>query len=95
MTVVTKLRVVVHYPAAEKPFKDNDGDGSETVGHLKSRVLVFFGLAEGQTPEGNIVSYTLYHGKDPLENPAVSLAELVLEKKELQLKLSQQITQGG
>jgi len=94
MTVATKFKVVVHYPAAEEPFKDDHADGGETVGHLKARVLSHFGLVEGQTPEGNIVTYTLYEGKQPLEDPSVSLGQVAGEKKVLQLKLSQQITQG-
>lgn len=94
MTVATKLKVVVHYMAAGEPFRDEDADGAETVGQLKERVLAFFGLVEGQTPEGNIVSYTLYHRKDPLENPNATLAEVSGDKKVLELKLSQQITQG-
>ena len=94
MTVATKLRVVVHYPAAEEPFKDDDADGNETVGHLKARILDFFGLVEGQTPEGNITTYTLHEGKVPLEDPNVTLGQLAAGKQVLQLKLSQQIVQG-
>jgi hypothetical protein len=89
-----KLKVTVDYPPAEEPFKDDDADPSETVGHLKARVLLAFGLEEGQTPDGNMIVYTLYNKKQPLENPAQTLAELSGNQKVLQLKLSQQITQG-
>jgi len=94
MTVVTKLKVTVHYPAAEEPFKDDDADGNETLGQLKARVLDFFGLVEGQTPEGNTISYTLHQGKPPLDDLNVTLGQLAGDKKVLQLKLSQQIVQG-
>ena len=94
MTVTTKLEVVVHYAAAGEPFRDEHADGAETVGQLKVRVLTFFGLVEGQTPEGNIVAYALYHRKAPLENPNVTLTEVSENKRVLELKLSQQITQG-
>lgn len=94
MTVTTKLKVVVHYMGAGEPFRDEGADGTETVGQLKTRVLTFFGLVEGQTPEGNIVSYTLYHRKDPLENPNTTLAEVSGDNRVLELKLSQQIVQG-
>ena len=93
MIVSTKLQVVVHYPAAEEPFKD-DAERSETIGQLKPRVLTAFGLVEGQTPDGNIVTYTLYHHKTPLENPNQTLGDLAGDQKVLQLKLSQHITQG-
>lgn len=89
----SKLQVMVHYPPAEHPFKD-DADAAETIGQFKPRVLNAFGLTEGQTPEGNVISYTLYHHKTPLENPNQTLGELAGDQKILQLKLSQQITQG-
>lgn len=88
-----KLHVVVHYPAAEEPFKDG-AERSETVGQLKVRALKAFGLTEGQLPDGNIAAYTLYHHKTPLENLNQTLGEIAGEQKVLQLKLSQQITQG-
>jgi hypothetical protein len=89
----SRLQVMVHYPAAEQPFKD-DVDAAETISQFKSRVLNAFGLAEGQTSEGNISSYSLYHHKTPLEDPNQSLGELAGDQKILQLKLVQQITQG-
>lgn len=88
-----KLHVVVHYPAAEEPFKD-EAERTETVGQLKVRVLSAFGLVEGQLPDGNIAAYTLYDHKTPLENLNQTLGEIAGEQKVLQLKLSQQITQG-
>ena len=94
MVVETTVHVVVHYIAAAEPFKDAHTDRSETVGHLKARVLLAFGLTEGPTPEGSTVSYTLYHNKTPLENLQQMLGELVGEHRELELKLVQQITQG-
>ena len=94
MVVETTLRVTVHYIAAVEPFKDAHADRSETVGHLKARVLLAFGLTEGSTPEGPTVSYTLYHNKTPLENLQQTLGELAGEHHELELKLVQQITQG-
>ncbi len=88
-----KLQVVVHFSAAGKPFKD-EVDRSETVGQFKTKVLKAFGLHEGQGPDGAITIYTLYHDKVPLENPNQTLGEIAGDKKILQLKLSQQITQG-
>ena len=94
MSVHTKLHVTVHYIAAEEPFKDEDAESNETVGHLKGRVLNAFGLTEGSTPEGNTVNYTLYQHKTPLEDMNETLGALSGQQKVLQLKLVQQITQG-
>jgi hypothetical protein len=89
----TKLQVVVHYMAAEHPFKE-DAAPNETVGQLKKKVLVAFGLTEGQAADGNIVTYTLYHDKKPLDDLSQTLGELAGHHHVLQLKLGQQITQG-
>lgn len=88
------LHVVVHYVAAEEPIKDHDADRQETVGELKQRVLAEFGLIEGQTPDGNITTYTLYHKKTAVENMGQTLGDLAGDDKTLQLRLVQQITQG-
>ena len=90
-----ELRVVVHYPAAEEPFEDDHAKRIETVGHLKARVLTAFGLTEGQGPNNTITSYTLHHGKAPLENMDQTLGDVAGDQNVLQLKLSQQITQGA
>src|SRR5439155_10121604 len=94
MAVEMKLKILVHYPAAEEPFKDDHASPTETVGQLKVRVLAAFGLVEETTPEGNIVTYVLYHEKMALEDPGQTLDSLAADKKVLQLKLAQQITQG-
>jgi hypothetical protein len=90
------LHVVVHYPAAKEPFKDEAAHRSETVGQLKARVLTAFGLVEGNTPDGNSVQYFLYDqdSKVRLDDPSRTLGSLAGDRKVLQLKLSQQITQG-
>ena len=86
------LHVVVHYPAAEEPFKA-EVDRNTTVGQLKAQVLLMFHLGEGQST-GSSVIYILYHLKTPLENLEQSLGTLAGDQKVLQLKLSQQIIQG-
>src|SRR5205807_1778679 len=92
--VTDTLMVTVHYPAAGQPFKDDAADRNETIGHLKARVLSAFGLTEGTDASGDQISYPLFHEKTPLENPNQTLGELAGHQKVLQLKLSQQITQG-
>lgn len=89
----TTLQVIVHYVAAEQPFKE-ETSRNETVGQLKKQVLTAFGLTEGQTPDGNTVSYTLFHGKTPLENMDQTLGDVAGHQHALKLNLVQQITQG-
>ncbi len=91
----TEVHVVVHYVAAAEPFKDQHAKRTETVGHLKTRVLVAFGLTEGQSPDGTITSYTLHYHKTTLEDPNQTLGDIAGDQEILQLKLSQQITQGA
>lgn len=88
------LKVIVHYPAAAEPFKDDDADPSERVGHLKQRVLVEFGLSEGATPDGNTVTYELSHGRESLDDPEQALGDVGEGHGTLSLKLSQRIIQG-
>jgi len=87
------LHVTVHYPAAKEPYTEYHARRTETVGVLKSRVLVAFNLVEGQE-SGQTFTYTLYHKKRPLENLAETLGQIAGQERSLELKLSQQITQG-
>ena len=88
-----ELHVTVHYAAAAHPFKER-APHAETVGQLKQQVLTAFHLHEGQLPNGDTVTYTLYHDKKALENPNETLGQVAGKHEELVLKLGQQITQG-
>ena len=88
-----EVRVTVHYMGAVKPF-EQDFARSSTVGEVKAATLNGFGLAEGTNAEGNTVTYTLYEKKEPMENLSITVGQLAGDQKVLQLKLSQQITQG-
>lgn len=88
------LHLVVVFPSAGKPFEDDAANPAETIGQLKARVLQAFELTEGQTPEGTVTTYTLFHGKQTLENMNQTLAELAGHGHTVQLKLAQQLTQG-
>jgi hypothetical protein len=89
-----QLRVVVHYAAAEKPYRE-DAPRTQAVGELKALVLKAFGLTEGGGPGGTNVVYTLYHEKRALENLAETLGQVAGDREALELKLVQQITQGS
>jgi hypothetical protein len=88
------LRVVVTYPAAKKPFEQDHASRKETVGTVKSAALNAFGLTEGGSADGNTYTYTLYFEKRPLENLNETLGQVAGERHTLELKLSQQVTQG-
>jgi hypothetical protein len=88
-----ELKVVVHFVAAEEPFKGT-ADRDERVGELKARVLLYFVLEETTDAAGNITTYPLYLDKQPLEDVNARLGDIVGEKKVLQLKLSKVIVQG-
>jgi hypothetical protein len=89
------IKIIVHYPAAKEPFVQDHAARSETIRTLKAQVLAAFGLVEGQTSDGNTYTYTLYHHKTPLENLNQTVGEVAGEREALELKLSQQVTQGA
>lgn len=88
------LKVIVHYAAAANPYEQDHASRQETVGTLKASVLNAFGLTEGQRADGNTYTYTLYNHKTPLESLNETLGQVAGEKHTLELKLSQQVTQG-
>lgn len=91
----SKFNVMVHYLAAEGPFKDS-ADLDELLSSFKQRVLSAFGLAEEQTPDGDIITYELHYKKANLDNPNQTIGGLLaaVASSILQLKLVQQFTQG-
>lgn len=91
---IETLKVIVTYMAAATPFKQEAASPSETIGSLKAEVLKAFGLAEGQLPNGDTVSYTLYRGKTALTDLSTTLGSIAGDHNALELKLSQQLTQG-
>jgi hypothetical protein len=88
-----ELKVIVNYPAAKGPYEQDHATPSETLAAVKAAVLTAFGLTEGQV-SGSTYTYTLFHGKTPLENLSESIGQLAGNAATLVLKLSQQVTQG-
>jgi hypothetical protein len=89
------LQLTVRYAAAAHPFHDHDANPDETLSALKGRVLLAFGLTEGQgTPDGNTVAYKLYHGKEELTDLGRTLGDIAGHAHALELKLSQYVQQG-
>jgi hypothetical protein len=88
------LKVIVHYAAAARPYEQDHASRQETVGTLKANALKAFGLTEGQHSDGNTYTYTLYNHRTALENLGEALGQVAGDKHTLELKLSQQVTQG-
>src|SRR6185312_8358945 len=94
MSTEKTINVTVVYIAAPKPFEQKDGSADETLATLKSLVLNAFGLKEGPTPDGNNVTYRLYHQNQALDNLNETIGAVAGHAGARALKLSQQITQG-
>lgn len=89
-----RITLHVRFPAAPKPFIDPHADPSETIGHLKARILSAFELTETSDPNGQTL-YILYTDNDVrLDNAALTLGEVAGNEHLLKLKLVQQLTQG-
>jgi len=87
------IRVVVHYVGAGKPFEAEYAPTTQ-LSKVKQDALGAFGLLEGGTSEGNSVVYLVYSQQDRLDDLTVTVGQLAGHQKVLQLKLTQQITQG-
>ena len=88
------LHVKVVYASAVQPYNDPHVPPATTVGTLKAAVLDFFKLKEGTRPDGSVATYTLFFGKQPLEDMNQQLGALAGDERKLDLKLGEQIVQG-
>lgn len=93
--IIDTTRIIVVYPAAREPFRDEEASSNESLQSLKERVLAAFSLKEGQSGDGNVTTYTFYRGNDPLSDLTKTIGEVSGGKPALELKLSQQIVQGA
>src|SRR3989442_342746 len=89
-----ELHVKVVYASAVQPYNDSHVPPSTTVGTLKAAVLDFFKLKEGTRPDGSTATYTLFLGKQALEDLNQQLGAFAGDERKLDLKLGEQITQG-
>ena len=90
----SSLDIVVVYPAARDNLKETGVNRNETLGQLKSRVLIAFELTEGKGPDGNITTYVFYHDKRKLEDLNETLGQIAGHEHDLKLKMAQQIIYG-
>ena len=88
------IRVTVRFAAAVHPLVEEHVARNETLAVLKARALKAFKLEEGPLPDGNVATYKLFHGKEELTDLNRTVGDLAGHRDELDLKLSQFITQG-
>lgn len=93
-TIGTRVEVIAHFVAAGAPYR-HPFDISTTVGEVKAAALAFFGLSEGTQPDGSSVTYKLFYQRQELTNMSQKIGDLVGEHRVMELKLTQQITQGA
>jgi hypothetical protein len=87
------LSLRVRYIASRKQYEDPKASKSETLGVLKSKVLVFFNLQEGAV-EGGTKSYFFAHDGVVQTDPSLTLGTLAEGKKDLKLDLIERFEQG-
>jgi hypothetical protein len=84
-----KLDLVVTYARSGDELRDNHAERSETLASLKVRVLVAFGLKEGDE-HGKLTTYTLFHDHNELKNLDRTLGEVAGEVELLRLELARE-----
>jgi hypothetical protein len=87
------LHVEVRYLAVKDPYKDHSAKSSETLATLKARVLLHFGLEEGNVDGGRKEYFLVYEGVQ-LTDLAIALGTLAKEKRHLDMKLIEHFIQG-
>ena len=83
-----KVRVVVSYAAAVRPYKAEVTDNT-TIGQVKTAALEAFKLTETATK-----IFKLFHGHTELTNLSETVGQVARGHKELALKLEEVIIQG-
>jgi hypothetical protein len=89
------IEVTVRYAAAPAPYHEKHASADEALATLKASALKAFGLTEGSATEGGTFTYKLFHKKNELSNLSLTLGQVAGHDGSLELKLSQEIKQGG
>jgi hypothetical protein len=84
-----KLDLLIVYEKSGDKLRDNDAKRAETVGSVKARVLVAFGLQEGEE-HGKLTTYSLFHDNREVTEPDESIGELAGESDRLHLELARE-----
>lgn len=85
-----KVNISVEYSPTGDKLEDHAADRNETVGALKSRVLVAFGLTEGVDDKGQLLTYALFHGRVPLADPSATIGSIAGSAGHIQLELERE-----
>jgi hypothetical protein len=84
-----ELDVLVTYPTRGDELRDNHAKRLETLASLKARVLVAFGLNEGDE-HGKLTTYSLFHDDHELKNLERTLGEVAGDEELLKLELARE-----
>lgn len=83
------IRLKVIYPAAIKPYKDDEAGRYLTVAQVKAAALAAFGLTETSTKV-----FKLFHGGREFADPNQTIGEIAGKHQELVFQLEEVIQQG-
>jgi hypothetical protein len=83
------LDLLVTYARAGDELRDNHAKRSETLASAKARVLVAFGLKEGEE-HGKLTTYSLFHEHHELKNLERTLGEVARDAELLKLELARE-----
>ena len=84
-----KLELLVKYDEADDELRENHAKRSETLLSLKARVLIAFGLKEGDL-DGKLTTYSLFHAHHELKNLERTLGEVAGGAQCLELELARE-----
>ncbi|MEJ0011257.1 MAG: hypothetical protein WDM94_01260 [Bauldia sp.] len=84
-----KLDVLVTYPKSGDELRDNNAKRKETLGSLRGRALIAFGLQEGEE-HGKLTTYSLFHGDHELTNLDRTLGDIAGNHELLTLELARE-----
>lgn len=85
-----KINISVEYPPTGDKLEDHAADRNETVGALRSRVLVAFSLKEGVDDMGQLLTYVLFHGRRPLVDPNATIGSIAGDAGNIKLELERE-----
>jgi hypothetical protein len=84
-----KLDLLVIYARSGDELRDNHAKRSETLVSLKGRVLIAFGLKEGDE-HGKLTTYSLFHNHHELKDLERTLGEVAGDEELLTLELARE-----
>lgn len=89
MNTDKKLDLLVVYEAAGDELRDNHAKAAETLESAKARVLIAFGLSEGDD-HGKLTTYSLFHNEHELKDLSRTIGDVAGGAELLVLELARE-----